>query len=160
MLVLRHALTLLGGTSNRVGVLSAIGPAWSPGKTRGCHQLADIKRHDLSRSCPEGFVSQIEPGKRQISSMAVTTGGQASTGTAPPLSETAPQETISARQLSIRNKLLFAQAVHRLGAPIGKSVGNNWNAVINLLRQCPALTEEEKGIFTEHVSFVPLSTVG
>lgn len=85
--------------------------------------------------------------------MAVTTGGQASTGTAPAPSETARQETIPSKQLSIRNKLLFAQAVHRLGAPIAKEVGNNWNAVINLLRECPVLNDEEKAIFTEHVSF-------
>jgi hypothetical protein len=84
--------------------------------------------------------------------MAVTTGGQASTGTATLPSEITPQETVPAQALSIRNKLLFAQAVHRLGAPVGKSVGNNWNAVVSLLRDSPALSEEEKAVFTEHVS--------
>ena len=83
--------------------------------------------------------------------MAVTTGGQASTGTPPARSETARPETVPTDQLSIRNKLLFAQAVHRLGAPIAKEVGNNWNAVISLLRECPAVEQKEKGIFTEHV---------
>jgi hypothetical protein len=86
--------------------------------------------------------------------MAVTTGGQASTGTAPAPSATARQETILTSRLSIRNKLLFAQAVHRLGAPVGKETGNNWNAVIKLLRDCPVLTDEEKEMFTEHVSFM------
>ncbi|GHJ86272.1 hypothetical protein NliqN6_2674 [Naganishia liquefaciens] len=81
--------------------------------------------------------------------MAATTGGQASTGSAHAPFETARQDTVPSSQLSIRNKLLFAQAVHRLGAPVGKGVGNNWNAVVSLLRDCPALEEKEKNIFTE-----------
>lgn len=91
--------------------------------------------------------------------MAVTTGGQASTGTASLPSQTAAQETVPTQQLPIRSKLLFAQAVHRLGAPIGKSVGSNWHAVVNLLRECPALSEDEKAVFTEHVSSTAMPSV-
>lgn len=91
--------------------------------------------------------------------MAVTTGGQASTGTASLPSKTAAQETVPTQQLPIRSKLLFAQAVHRLGAPIGKSVGSNWHAVVNLLRECPALGEDEKAVFTEHVSSTAMPSV-
>lgn len=116
----------------------------------GCQHFPNTL-HALQRHRPEQA-----SGSDRLNKMAVTTGGQASTGTAPAPSETARQETVPSSQLSIRNKLLFAQAVHRLGAPVGKEVGNNWNGVIKLLRDCPVLTEEEKEMFTEHVSLLQI----
>lgn len=140
------------GVRSTQGVLSAISSARKLEGKQAAISSIPIQ-FNLFLSFLPRTRSQSGPEERQTSKMAVTTGGQASTGSAPLPSETASQETVPAQQLSIRNKLLFAQAVHRLGAPIGKSLGNNWNAVIDLLRKCPALSEEEKAIFTEHVSF-------
>lgn len=84
--------------------------------------------------------------------MAVTTAGQASTGAIPSFSKTVPSAPVPTDQLPLRCKLLFAQAVHLLGAPVGKGVGNNWNNVADKLHSCVTLSEEDKGLFTEHVS--------
>lgn len=87
-----------------------------------------------------------------IDIMAVTTAGQASTGTAPTPSRALSSGAVPTNKLSLRCKLLFAQAVHHLGAPIGKGVGINWNNIASRLHECAALSEDEKGLFTEHVS--------